>query len=362
MARRRHCRGVMLALRRSAFAFAPVFALLVLPGGCSAGATPGGLHLEGEGAPGERTATTSSAITSDDAISRATQWVTAELLYCQSPEGQPDPDTSCPSVCNRESNPEWNPYRSDCSGFVSWAWGLAAPGLVTSEFAPFDTSVSTTIQASDLQPGDACNLTAGGHIVLFVQWVTPGQSAVFMEEPGCSATPDYAHEFTSDVTINGVNIDIAYEGESFTAIRYTQMTESPADAGAGADAGSGGDDASQEETGVPHEDAGGGSSSGGGSSGGGSSGGGSGSSGAGGGSSGAGGSSGGSGVTNGGGKTPDAGAPGEGNGATPGGTTGSPFGGSSGGCDVAVGGIGGTDAAMGLLVLGLAFVRRRRRS
>jgi hypothetical protein len=199
--------------------------------------TPPAGHDEGEGLPGERTATTSSAITSDDALSRAEQWVTAKLLYCQSPNGQPDPDTSCPATCERESNPQWDPYRSDCSGFVSWAWDLPAPGRVTSEFAPFETDITTAIQASDLQPGDACNLTAGGHIVLFVQWVTPGKTAVFMEEPGCAATPDYAHEFQSDVTINGVNIDIAYEGESFTAIRYTQLTQSPADAGAAADAG-----------------------------------------------------------------------------------------------------------------------------
>ena len=180
----------------------------------------------------KRQATTSAAISSDDALSRAQQWVTAKLLYCQSANGQPDDDTSCSAVCNRESNPQWDPYRSDCSGFVSWAWDLPAPGRVTGEFAPFQTDITTAIQASDLEPGDACNLTAGGHIVLFVQWVTPGKSALFMEEPGCSANPPYAHEFQSDVTISGVNIDIAYEGESFTAIRYSQLTQSPDDAGA----------------------------------------------------------------------------------------------------------------------------------
>jgi uncharacterized membrane protein YgcG len=216
-------------------------------------AAPQGGHREGEGPRGEVTATTSSAITSDDALSRAQQWVTAKLLYCQSANGQPDDDTSCSSVCMRESNPAWDPYRSDCSGFVSWAWDLPAPGRVTSEFAPFETDITTAIQASDLQPGDACNLTAGGHIVLFVQWVTPGKSALFMEEPGCSANPPYAHEFQSDVTIDGVNIDIAYEGESFTAIRYSQLTQSPADAGTPVEAGS-------PDTGAAADDAGSGSS------------------------------------------------------------------------------------------------------
>ncbi|MGD0530649.1 MAG: hypothetical protein ABSE49_36285 [Polyangiaceae bacterium] len=229
-----------------------VLAVPVLTLACAA--APQGGHNEGEGPRGEITATTSSAITSDDALSRAQQWVTAKLLYCQSANGQPDDDTSCSPVCMRESNPEWDPYRSDCSGFVSWAWDLPAPGRVTSEFAPFETDITTAIQASDLQPGDACNLTAGGHIVLFVQWVTPGKSALFMEEPGCSANPPYAHEFQSDVTVSGVNIDIAYEGESFTAIRYSQLTQSPADAGTPTEAGS-------PDTGAAGDDAGSGSSS-----------------------------------------------------------------------------------------------------
>ena len=236
---------------------APLATILALPAltlACAAAPQTG--HNEGEGRPGEVTATTSAAITSDDAISRAQQWVTAKLLYCQSANGQPDDDTSCSPVCNRESNPQWDPYRSDCSGFVSWAWDLPAPGRVTGEFAPFQTDITTAIQANDLQPGDACNLTAGGHIVLFVQWVTPGKSALFMEEPGCSANPPYAHEFQSDVTISGVNIDIAYEGESFTAIRYSQLTQSPDDAGAPTEAG-------EPDTGAPQEDAGSGSSSGG---------------------------------------------------------------------------------------------------
>ncbi len=148
----------------------------------------------------------SAAITTTDALSRADQWVTAKLLYCQSANHQPDYDTSCSSVCTREDNAQWDPYRSDCSGFVSWAWGLPAPGRVTSEFAPFDTSVSKVIQGIDLQPGDAANLTAGGHILLFVQWVTKGSEAEFYEEPGCSSSTPYAHSFTSSVTLNGSSV------------------------------------------------------------------------------------------------------------------------------------------------------------
>jgi MYXO-CTERM domain-containing protein len=196
------------------------------------GGTPG---------PTEDVGSTSQAITTSEIVSRADQWVTAQLLYCQSPNGASDTiDPSCPSVCVRESNPSWDPYRSDCSGFVSWAWGLPAPGNTTDELAPADTSVSYVINGADLQPGDALNIP-GDHVVLFVSWVTAGATANFYEEPGCSATPNYAHAFTSDVTISGSSVTIAYEGLSFTAIRYSGVT-----AGDGGAAGSGSGSGSSE--------------------------------------------------------------------------------------------------------------------
>jgi uncharacterized membrane protein YgcG len=328
-----------------ALSLPPLAAFAAVAIGCSS--APPSPHNEGEGLPGEATATTSEAISTSDAIARGMEWVTAKLQYCQSANGQPDGDTACSPVCSRESNPQWDPYRSDCSGFVSWAWGLPAPGRVTSTFAPFDTAVSKTIQASELQPGDACNRNSGGHIVLFEKWVTPGKTAAFMEEPGCSSSEPYAHEFTSDVTLNGVDIDIAYEGTTFTAIRYDQMTASPPpDAGTpAADAGSGG-----------KSDAGSSSSSGGsgsGSSSGSTSSGSSGSSGS---------SSGSSGSTSGGSSS---GAPaehdaGSGNGAASNDPQWNAGTGASGGCS-----LGTTPAHESLgggavVAIGLAFVRRRR--
>jgi hypothetical protein len=188
-----------------------------------------------DGAHPEAVGSSIQAITTTSIISRADEWVTAKLLYCQSPNGDPDPDPSCPSVCKRESNVDWDAYRSDCSGFVSWAWGLPAPGNTTSEFAPADTSVSYVIDGSELQPGDALNIP-DDHIVLFVSWVTPGSEANFYEEPGCSATPDYAHAFSSAVTISGSSVTIAYEGATFTAIRYTGLSGGSGDGGSASDA------------------------------------------------------------------------------------------------------------------------------
>jgi uncharacterized membrane protein YgcG len=335
-----------------ALSLTPLAALAAVWVGCSS--APPSPHNEGEGPPGEATATTSEAITSNDAISRATQWVTAKLQYCQSANGQPDGDTACSPVCNRQSNAQWDPYRSDCSGFVSWAWGLPAPGRVTGTFAPFDTTVSKTIQASELLPGDACNRNSGGHMVLFEKWVTPGKTAVFMEEPGCSASQPYAHEFTSAVTLNGVDIDIAYEGTTFTAIRYDAMTESPPpDAGAPHDAGSGGTGDAASSSGS--SGSGSGSTSSGGTS--------SGSSG----SSGSGGSSGSSGssstgsTSSGGGSgapaEPDAGSSGNGAGSDPQWSTGS----AGSGCSVGATPVHESLRSGALVAIGLAFLRKRSR-
>jgi len=201
--------------------------------GCAATVAIFGCSANDATAPSEPVGSSSSAITTSDVVSRAAEWVNAKLLYCQSPNHAQDDDTACSPVCNREDNPDWDPYRSDCSGFVSWAWGLPAPGRTTSEFAPADTAVSHAIQGTDLEPGDALNDPAD-HIILFVQWVTPNQSAEFYEEPGCSANPPYAHAFTSNVTITGESVYVDYEGMTFTAIRYDAIQ--PPDAGTDASA------------------------------------------------------------------------------------------------------------------------------
>lgn len=180
-------------------------------------------------APGDATGSSASAISGSTIVSRSMQWVDADLHYCQAAYEVVDYDSSCwawegsSHRCDRESNPAWNAYRSDCSGFVTWAWGLPPVGdggYVTSEFAPYDTAFSHTIEGTDLQPGDALNKTPDEHIVLFKQWVVAGHSAVFMEEPGCSSSIPYAHEFTSDVSISGSEVYIDYEGATFYAIRY----------------------------------------------------------------------------------------------------------------------------------------------
>jgi hypothetical protein len=175
--------------------------------------------------------TSVAAVTAADAISRAEEWVTAKLLYCQSPNGADDSiDPSCSPVCMRTSNPAWDPYRSDCSGLVSWAWELPAPGRTTAELAPNMDDITSAIDASSLAMGDAVNtddsVSSEHHVMLFKEWTVAGQAATFIEEPGCSATPDYAHEFTSAVTTQGTQITVAYNGITFTAIHYSGLSQS----------------------------------------------------------------------------------------------------------------------------------------
>ena len=189
-------------------------ALALSVAGCSSNDAPT--------APAEPVASSSSEITTTDVLSRAEQWVNAKLLYCQSANHAHDYDSACSSTCTREDNAQWDPYRSDCSGFVSWAWGLPSPGRVTGQFAPADTTVSHAIQGTDLQPGDALNYPAD-HIILFVKWITQNKEAQFYEEPGCSSSTPYAHSFTSNVTINGTSVYVTYEGMTFTAIRYNNI-------------------------------------------------------------------------------------------------------------------------------------------
>ena len=92
---------------------------------------------------------------------------------------------------------------------------------MTGEFAPYETDITHSISASSLQPGDAVNNS--DHVMLFKAWVSSGHEATFIEEPGCSANPPHAHEFTSSVSLNGDSIYVSYNGMTFTAIRYNSI-------------------------------------------------------------------------------------------------------------------------------------------
>ena len=130
--------------------------------GASASSTPAvRLAPASDGDPGAASET--AALAGATAVARAEEWVSAKLQYCQSANHQRDYDDACTTYCERTDNAAWDPYRSDCSGLISWAWQLPAPGRVTGEFAPFQTDITHTISASSLSPGRRCQQLGSRH-------------------------------------------------------------------------------------------------------------------------------------------------------------------------------------------------------
>jgi len=76
-------------------------------------------------------------------VSRGAKWVSKRVSYSQSRY--------------------YNGYRTDCSGFVSMAWGAR-----TSYTTGTISGAARRISASQLKPGDA--VLYSGHVVLFVKW------------------------------------------------------------------------------------------------------------------------------------------------------------------------------------------------
>ncbi len=178
--------------------------------------------------PDDAQSSESDLVSRNDVIARAESWVAVKMPYCQVPNHDHDIDPYCSSICTRPDNATWNPYRSDCSGFVSFVWGLGAPGRVTTQFAPFVNDITHTINAIDLEEGDAVNNNE--HVMLFKSWVQKGSVATFLEEPGCQTSQPYARETTTTVSISGDTIHLASNGMTFYAIRYNAITGTTAPA------------------------------------------------------------------------------------------------------------------------------------
>ena len=118
-------------------------------------------------------------------LARAKEWVDVKMPYCGGVNN--GTDYLCGGKCVRtgiHASPAWDPYRTDCSGFVSWSWSLPAPGRITTGFAPYNLDVTTAIPVDDLLPGDALNNE--NHIILFGGWANPERTkARLLEEYDC---------------------------------------------------------------------------------------------------------------------------------------------------------------------------------
>jgi hypothetical protein len=151
------------------------------------------------------------------ALARARLWIEAKMPYCGGPNG--GKDVICGGVCSREGESdreEWNDYRSDCSGFVSWSWGLPAPGRTTSTLAPYDDELSDVIDVSELAPGDALN--GKGHVMLWGGWVDEAAGeALILQQSRCGQVAHEKIERFRKVDATTLRIS---DGRVFRPIRY----------------------------------------------------------------------------------------------------------------------------------------------
>lgn len=155
-----------------------------------------GTGTVGPAAPGD-------TLTRAQVLARAKDWIDKAVPYSQA-EGWQDPQVG-------------GPYRMDCSGFVSMAWGLTA-SLVTS--AVPEVAAVTAANASgdiNLAPGDALDYTAD-HIVLFDHWTD--------RSGGFAYDAEHAHGHVADQTTANID-DSTLEGfamSDFEALQYGNLT------------------------------------------------------------------------------------------------------------------------------------------
>jgi hypothetical protein len=106
------------------------------------------------------------AITVNQMLNRGQDWVGDSVGYSQT-QGWEDSATG-------------GPYRTDCSGFISMAWGLST-SLTTETLPSVATVVDSNITGeTNMQPGDALDYTAD-HAVLFVSWISKSAGTFYYD-------------------------------------------------------------------------------------------------------------------------------------------------------------------------------------
>lgn len=113
-----------------------------------------------------------------DSVQRGKVWIDKHLGYNQQLTANPDGSRASTTTG----------YRTDCSGFISMAWGLPAKGLNVPATGSLGSYANTFTAKDQLQPGDAINNRQDGdygHVVLFVRWIDQSQGRfVAYEENG----------------------------------------------------------------------------------------------------------------------------------------------------------------------------------
>jgi FG-GAP-like repeat len=149
---------------------------------------------------------TDKTLTRSQVLIRAKSWLADRIPYSQ-------------ERCFRNT---YGDYRTDCSGFVSMAWGLGGSG---SDFwtGNLDTR-SKVIPRSDLRPGDALLRHTGdphqNHVALFVRWAdTAHTSPIVMEQtPRTNPDKDPDHDTKQDAWR-------PEDAAKYTPVRYDNIVE-----------------------------------------------------------------------------------------------------------------------------------------
>ncbi|MFI1154107.1 hypothetical protein ACH4T5_35020, partial [Streptomyces sp. NPDC020817] len=143
------------------------------------------------------------AITQQQIIARAHDWISNSVPYSQ-------------SLAWKDST-VGGPYRADCSGFISMAWGLN-DSLVTQNLPNVSTVTATdVIGYTGLQPGDALDYTAE-HVVLFDSWIDKSAGTFYYDaehRPGTSADQQKGSVYAS--TLDGHALT------NYEALRYKKV-------------------------------------------------------------------------------------------------------------------------------------------
>jgi len=144
------------------------------------------------------------SITRNEVMTRAKQWVDKKIPYCQC-NGQKECCGNCP-YCSST--------RCDCSGYVSWSWGLSHG--YTTQTLP---EISHQITKEKLKPGDIM-LYREEHVVLFGGWCDKSNTTFHaFQEPGCHTTgPHYAYESCVKYPMN-------WEPTKFLPFSYNHIQE-----------------------------------------------------------------------------------------------------------------------------------------
>ncbi|MBK7862546.1 MAG: hypothetical protein IPJ65_28850 [Archangiaceae bacterium] len=161
-----------------------------------------------------------AAISANEVMSRANDYMTHDIMYCGGPAG--GADLMCGNgICHPPAGP-WSSHRSDCSGFVSYCWQISSdPDTRTFVNDRAGSQGWTTIGVDQLRPGDA--LVTVGHIKLFGGFLG-GNSALIYEQYDCGRT---AHKEAQFFSRSGNTVWFGGDSRAYHAIRRNGLSDLP---------------------------------------------------------------------------------------------------------------------------------------